>query len=67
MLLFRSAMCRVYGEHCDVHLECLGSQHPIEDIKYHENVANPVNEEIGTVIDMTPTEVADVVDLEDDD
>ncbi|EER15983.1 hypothetical protein Pmar_PMAR003444 [Perkinsus marinus ATCC 50983] len=63
----RSAMCRVYGEHCDVHLECLGSQHPIEDIKYHENVANPVNEEIGTVIDMTPTEVADVVDLEDDD
>ncbi|KAF4695423.1 hypothetical protein FOZ60_004914 [Perkinsus olseni] len=61
-----SALCRVYGERCDVHIECLGCQRPIEDIKYHESSTAPVEGEAATVIDMTPTEVADIVDLEDD-
>ncbi|KAF4684366.1 hypothetical protein FOZ60_007917 [Perkinsus olseni] len=61
-----SALCRVYGDRCDVHIECLGCQRPIEDIKYHESSTAPVDGEAATVIDMTPTEVADVVDLEDD-
>lgn len=58
-------MCRVYGEHCDVHIECLGCQRPIEDIKYHENVGTSADGELATVLDTTSAEVADVVDLDD--
>ncbi|KAF4677076.1 hypothetical protein FOL47_003527 [Perkinsus chesapeaki] len=74
-----SAMCRVYGERCDVHLECLGHQRPIEDIKYHESLRAaeaaraagpppPPGAGSDTVIDVSSGGgVADIVDLEDDD